>query len=47
VFLNKLDLLSEKGEAEQLAGLILGDESKQVERVVIGSIFKKTYSVWC
>jgi probable selenium-dependent hydroxylase accessory protein YqeC len=43
VFLNKLDLLLEEGEAMMLAGLILSDRMKQVERVVIGSLKKGEY----
>jgi probable selenium-dependent hydroxylase accessory protein YqeC len=45
VFLNKRDLLSESGEAEELAGLILGNELNQVEQVVIGSILERKYVV--
>jgi len=43
VFLNKLDLLPEEGEAMKLADLILSDRMKQVERVVIGSLKKGEY----
>lgn len=45
VFLNKKDLLAKPEEAEELAGLILGNESCGVEQVVIGSILKRDYIV--
>ena len=45
VFLNKRDLLTESGEAEELAGLILGNELNKVEQVVIGSILEGEYVV--
>lgn len=44
-FLNKRDLLSESGEAEKLAGLILGNELNRVDQVVIGSILEGEYSI--
>jgi probable selenium-dependent hydroxylase accessory protein YqeC len=46
VFLNKQDLLSESKVAEELAGLILESEVSRVERIVIGSILEKDYTVW-
>jgi len=46
VFLNKQDLLSENSEAEELAGLILESEVSIVERIVIGSLLEKDYTVW-
>jgi probable selenium-dependent hydroxylase accessory protein YqeC len=46
VFLNKRDILAEKREAEELAGLILRHELNRVERVVIGSLLDRDYAVW-
>ncbi len=45
VFLNKRDLLSESGEVEELARLILESELNKVERVVIGSILERKYVI--
>jgi len=46
VFLNKRDLLSEGGEAEELARLILGGDSNRADHVVIGSVLEGEYAVW-
>ena len=46
VFLNKRDLLSKAGEDEDLANLILGSELCKVEQVVIGSIWKREFTVF-
>ncbi len=46
VFLNKRDLLAENTEAEELAGFILRHELNRVERVVIGSLKDRDYTVW-
>ena len=45
VFLNKLDLLQEEQEAKDLAYIVLGDASKQIDQVVIGSIMKDFYLI--
>lgn len=46
VFLNKQDLLPESGEAEELARLVLESEVSRVERIVIGSLLERDYTVW-
>jgi probable selenium-dependent hydroxylase accessory protein YqeC len=43
VFLNKLDLLQERREADLLARIILGDKSAGIGRTVIGSIQRGLY----
>lgn len=43
VFLNKFDLLTEMQQARELASLILGNSLKQIDRVIIGSVFKMEY----
>ena len=43
VFLNKLDLLSEKREAVELVNLIIDDPQKQIDRIVVGSIKQGIY----
>ena len=45
VLLNKLDLVSEEGEARELAHLILGNALKQIDRVVIGSAAKGRFEI--
>ena len=45
VFLNKLDMLSEKKEAIKLANMIIEKGRKQIHRVVIGSIMEGSYLI--
>ena len=45
VFLNKRDLLLEDEGAMELARRILGDARSSVERVVIGSLREKVYTI--
>ncbi len=45
VFLNKLDLVSEEGEARELGHSIIGSASKQIDRVVIGSVAKGRFEI--
>ena len=45
VFLNKLDLLSEDGEARELAHLIIDHTQKKIDRIVMGSIKAGVYRI--
>jgi probable selenium-dependent hydroxylase accessory protein YqeC len=45
-FLNKIDLLENKMEAEKLAEILLTDRRAGIERVVIGSLQEGVYTVY-
>ena len=44
-FLNKLDLLGDELKAQELANMILRNPESRLDRVVLGSILKGSYSV--
>ena len=46
VFLNKIDLLRNKREAVKLAEALLSDHHAGIERVIIGSLQKREYTVF-
>ena len=46
VFLNKMDLLENERDAVKLAEVLLSDEHAGIERVIIGSLQKKEYTVF-